>query len=449
MKTYLSKMYLLLPIAFILIVSSCVNNDYYPDEVVFDPDVSSRRLEVGDTIKFTDYSAGVVSRLWTFSGGLPATSSEKEVDVTFLEKGEYTSKIETTFSDGLTQTEEFLIIVGTTIEIYEGYTDADIFSFEDETSAMEVWGKWENDGVADFSIDATQGANGTSQSALLNFSKAGEVQIFTNEAAPNINAKIDKIKTYEYSFWAKASEKTTITAALENSSNLQVFHNYLWQDQEINTEWTKYTFNIDPSGQPYDIASNVYIKLKMLPNNTSTSIWFDEFSLKEIVRVEGYGDADIFSFEDETKAMEVWSKWENDGVADITVDTSEGANGTPQSGKISFTKAGEVQIFTNETSLSVNATMDKTKTYEYSFWAKTSEITTITAALENNTANQEFYNYLWQNQEIDTEWTKYTFDIDPSGQPYDIASKVYIKLKMQPSNSAAIIWFDEFKLEEK
>lgn len=441
------KTVLLMPIAFILMFSSCEDNDYYPEEFVFDPDVTSTRLDVGDTITFTDYSNGVVSRSWTFNGGIPATSTEEEVEVSFPEAGDFTATIETSFTDGITQTKEFLVVVSNAIEIYEGYTDDDIFSFEDETEAMNVWAKWENDGAAELSIDTSQGADGTSQSAKVAYTTAGEVQIFTNEAAPNINARMDKTKTYVYSFWAKASENTTITAALENSSNTQDFHNYLWQEQAIGTEWTKYTFNIDPSGQPYDLATNVYIKLKMVADST-TEIWFDEFSLQEVVRMEGFGDEDIFSFEDETKAMDVWSKWENDGAADLSVDTSDGANGTSQSGQIDFTTAGEVQIFTNETDQIVNATIDKTKTYTYSFWAKANETTTITAALENNTPAQEFYSYLWQEQEIGTEWTKYSFEIDPSEQPYDVANKVYIKVKMQPSNASATIWFDEFLLEE-
>jgi hypothetical protein len=431
----------------LIIISACETN-YYPEEIAFDPDVSSTRLEVGDSIIFTDYSYGALSRVWTFEGGLPATSNDREVVVFFAESGQFTCTIETAFPDGITETKEFLIIVGSTVEIYEGFKDPAVFSFEDETSAMGVWSKWENDGMADLTIDTGTGANGTSQSAKLSFTQAGEVQIFTNQAPVGVNASMDKLKIYEFSFWAKASQNTVITAALENASNTQDFHNYLWKEQNVGTEWTQYTFSIDPSSQPYDIAGNVYIKIKMQPGISPIDIWFDEFSLIEIVQIDGFEDKDIFSFEDENSAMDVWGVWENDGEATFSIETAEGANATSQSGKVSFTTAGEVQIFTTNAQPGINATIDKTKTYEYSFWAKTSETTTITAALENSSASQDFYNYLWQDQEIDTEWTKYSFVIDPSNQPYDIATNVYIKIKMVASNSSAIFWYDEFVLEE-
>ena len=281
---------------------------------------------------------------------------------------------------------------------------------------------------------------------------------------------MDKNKKYEFSFWAKASTTTTITAALENSVNIanhtwatanQDFKNYLWQDKEIGATWTKYTFSIDPSSQPYDTAENVYVKIKMLPSSL-VNIWFDEFSLKEVTATsnDGFANRDIFSFQSEVAALASWKSWSPETVypATLSVDTSQGANGTSSSGKMSFTASGkEIQMFTNEDFSGINAKMDKTKKYEFSFWAKASATTTITAALENSvditkhtwaSANQAFKNYLWQDTEINTTWTKYTFDIDPSSQPYDKAENVYVKIKMVPS-ALVDIWLDEFSLKEK
>jgi hypothetical protein len=174
----------------------------------------------------------------------------------------------------------------------DGFANRDIFSFQSATAALASWKSWSPEATspATLSVDASQGANGTSSSGKVSFTAAGkEIQIFTNEDFSGINAKMDKTKKYEFSFWAKASVATTITAALENSVDItkhtwatenQAFKNYLWQDSEISTTWTKYTFNIDPSSQPYDIAENVYVKIKMVPS-ALVDIWLDEFSLKE------------------------------------------------------------------------------------------------------------------------------------------------------------------------
>jgi hypothetical protein len=434
--------------------------------------VSSTIAITGSPITFTDNSTQVISRTWSFPGGTPESSTEAEVIVTFNEEGTYTCVLEVNFEGGITTAKDFVIEVSDAV-ILPGFANKDVFSFENETAALASWSSWSPEATppATLIVDGSQGANGTSSSGKVSFTESGkEIQIFTNEDYSGINEKMDKTKKYEFSFWAKASAATTITAALENSVDInnhtwatanQEFKNYLWQDTDITTTWTKYTFDIDPSSQPYDIAENVYIKLKMV-SSSIVDIWLDEFSLTEVVvtgAADGFDNKDIFSFENETAALASWKSWspETTPPATLSVDASQGANGTSSSGKISFTAAGkEIQIFTNEDFSGINAKMDKTKMYEFSFWAKASAATTITAALENSvdinnhtwaTANQEFKNYLWQDTDITTTWTKYTFNIDPSSQPYDIAENVYIKIKMSPS-SIVDIWLDEFLLTE-
>src|SRR6056297_4068092 len=119
-------------------------------------------------------------------------------------------------------------------DVKEEYSNRDAFSFEDSTIVDQVWAKWENDGAADMKVIDTDGANGTSNSLEVSFTTAGEVQIFTNQSTLDVNASIDKTKTYVLSFWAKASETTTITAALENP---EPWVSFLWQDQVIGTDW--------------------------------------------------------------------------------------------------------------------------------------------------------------------------------------------------------------------
>jgi len=469
MKTIISK-YILLVMSFIFL-TACTKEDILPPPpTTIRATVSSERVAIGIPVIFKDTSKDVLSRTWTFPGGTPSSSTEAEVSVIFNKEGTFTCILEISFEGGITNSKEFKIIVSPP---EKGFANKSIFSFEYATAALASWKSWTPEATppATLTIDASQGANGTASSAKISFTAGGkEMQIFTNEDFTGINETMDKTKKYEFSFYAKASATTTITAALENSVDIskhtwatenQAWKGYLWQDKEIGTTWTKYTFNIDPSAQSYNIAQNVYIKLKMAPSALVT-IWFDEFSLKEVSSVssDGYANRDIFSFQNATAALTSWKSWSPEATAPATlsVDATQGANGTSASGKVSFTAAGkEIQIFTNEDFTGINAKMDKTKMYVFSFWAKASAATTITAALENSvdiskhtwaTQNQAWKGYLWQDTNIGVTWTKYTFDIDPSSQDYTTANNVYIKIKMVP-NALVDIWFDEFSLKEK
>ncbi|GGK12251.1 hypothetical protein GCM10007962_03240 [Yeosuana aromativorans] len=131
--------------AFALLFLGCVENHIYQDEIVFDPDVSSTQTNLGQPVLFTDYSSGVVSRKWTFPGGTPASSTDKEVSVGFSEVGLITCTIENTFSDGITQSKELYVQVGSGLINYEvsAYqTDAGspiVFTDNSKSVASRVW----------------------------------------------------------------------------------------------------------------------------------------------------------------------------------------------------------------------------------------------------------------------------------------------------------------------
>ena len=107
----------LILLVFALLQISCEQNHTYPEEVVFDTGVSANQTIVGESIVFTDYSVGVVSRSWNFPGGIPSTSSEQQVEVSFSELGSIICTIENTFSDGITESVEIYIEVGSDIVI--------------------------------------------------------------------------------------------------------------------------------------------------------------------------------------------------------------------------------------------------------------------------------------------------------------------------------------------
>jgi hypothetical protein len=269
-----------------LLLIGCTKEDEANlSEMIFDPDVSANKTEVNVPITFTDYSTGVASRLWTFPGGNPASSTEKEVDVTFATAGPITCKVEVTFEDGFTETKDIVIQVGN--ELYA----RGIFGFEDTTAATEAWKYWVSDGTNSltFSIDKTQGANGTSSCAKIEVTKPGvEIQLYTKGNSKPYNAILKSNTAYTFSFWIKSPSLTSLMAAeVSNQSDAQkVFKNYAWWSPvpAITTSWEQKFIEIPAQdiaatyseGQ----ANNAYTQFKFMPPTAGT-YYIDEVSIKE------------------------------------------------------------------------------------------------------------------------------------------------------------------------
>ena len=75
--------------------------------------VSKTTINKGGTVTFTDNSEGVKSRVWTFPGGTPETSTESSVTVTFAAEGPATCALQDNFYDGSSKSQEKVIQVGT------------------------------------------------------------------------------------------------------------------------------------------------------------------------------------------------------------------------------------------------------------------------------------------------------------------------------------------------
>ena len=270
-------------ISFVLM--SCSGDDTPAVEMIFDPDVSTNKTEVNQPIVFTDYSTGVTSRLWTFPGGNPATSTDEEVSVSFSQEGPITCKVEVTFNDGFTETKDIVIQVGD--ELYR----RSIFGFEDNASAIEAWKYWVSEGseALTFTIDKTQGANGTSSCAKIVINKPGvEIQLYTKGNSKPYNAVLESNINYIFSFWVKSETLTSLEAAeVSNQSDAQkVFKNFAWWSPipKITTTWEQKFIEIPASdiSKIYSegVASNAYTQFKFRPTTAGT-YYIDEVSLKE------------------------------------------------------------------------------------------------------------------------------------------------------------------------
>lgn len=280
--------------SFLIIFSMCLlffncKEDEITEELLFDPDVNASKVAVGESLIFTDYSTGVKSRLWTFPGGNPETSSEETVTVFFDKEGPVTCKVEVTFLDDFTETKEFAIQVGN--ELYR----RDIFGFEDETKALEAWKYWISDGsdAMVFSIEnsTSEGANGTNGFAKITINKANvESQLYTKGNAMNqrYNGVLESNKTYEFSFYVKSDDYTQFTAAeISNENEVQSWRNFAWYSpiRQIGSDWSfkTITFQTSDLTQIYSegFANNAWTQFKFIQPSLGT-LYIDEISLKQL-----------------------------------------------------------------------------------------------------------------------------------------------------------------------
>ena len=351
-----------------LLLLGCVEKHIYPDEIVFDPDVSSTQTNLGQPVIFTDYSSGVVSRMWTFPGGTPASSTEKQVSVGFSDVGLITCTIENTFSDNITESKDLYVQVGSGLINYDvsayqtdagnaivfkdnsnsvasriwtfpggtpatsgdkevnvtfsqegpvacvlevtflnGMVDTQtiniqvgteqyvrsVFGFEDIDEARDVWESWISNGTDAmvFSVENAPGggALGTDGFAkiVINASNV-ESQLFTKGKTGFPNAVLESNKTYEFSFWIKSDDFTQVTAAeVTNQSDEQPWHNFAWYSpiREVTNEWSfkTVTFQTGDLTQVYSEgrANNAWTQFKFIQQTTGT-VYIDEISLKEV-----------------------------------------------------------------------------------------------------------------------------------------------------------------------
>lgn len=266
---------------------NCKEDNISTEEFIFDPDVSSSKTEAGQPIVFTDYSTGVLSRLWTFPGGSPETSTEEEVSVIFNQEGPITCKVEVTFLDNFTETKEFVINVGN--ELYR----RNIFGFEDNIKALEAWKYWVSDGsdAMVFTIENSLGggANNTNGYAKIAINKPNvESQLYTKGNTEPYNAVLESNKTYELSFWVKSNDFSQFTAAeTSNESAVQSWRNFAWYSpvREIGREWSfkTITFQTGDLSLIYaeGAANNAWTQFKFLQNSVGV-LYIDEISLKVV-----------------------------------------------------------------------------------------------------------------------------------------------------------------------
>lgn len=346
---------------------SCDDNDDASVEIFFDPDVSTNQTNLGQTVTFTDYSTGLDSRLWTFPNGTPATSTEREVDVQFSEVGLIKSTIENKFIDGITQTKDVFVQVGSGLinyDVSKVMADAgETITFTDNSNSVESR-TWTFPG----------GSPATSGEA--------EVEVSFNREGP-------------------------LTVTLEVT-----FQNGVVDTQEIEIQ----------------VGNELYPRT-------------------------------VFSFEDEDLASEVWEGWISNGtdamLFSIENEPGAGANDTDGFAKIEINAGGvESQLYTKGVEGFPNAVLKSNTTYEFSFWVKSDDFNTMTAAeVSNESEEQSWNNFAWYSPipEVGSDWSfkTVTFETGDLTQIYSegTANNAWTQFKFIPSGTGSY-YIDEISLKE-
>lgn len=100
----------------ISLVYGCSDSEDTWDAELFEPgtfqaSADKDAIARGETITFSDASTKVHTRLWTFPSGVPSSSTEAEVVVTFPKGGDYTARLQVTFVDNTIRTQNFSVAV--------------------------------------------------------------------------------------------------------------------------------------------------------------------------------------------------------------------------------------------------------------------------------------------------------------------------------------------------
>jgi len=238
-------------LVFALLQISCEQNHTYPEEIVFDPGVSVNQAIIGESIVFTDHSVGVVSRSWTFPGGIPSTSSEQQVEVSFSELGSITCTIENTFSDGITESKEIyievtsdIVIIGDQIYVYNETVSSGLFFVDGSEVANPIL-----DGVNDSENCVASGPSNWSQIHYFpNYIPESGDKIFFSIFNP------DNVGPGQMQF-----EYTSSPGVWQWGGNLEY-------TEDAITGWVEYSLDISSH------ADNVINKIILMPAGGSASI---------------------------------------------------------------------------------------------------------------------------------------------------------------------------------
>lgn len=242
---------------------------------------SKTKIKVGETVTFTDESVGgATSWNWTFEGGTPATSTDRNPTVKFdVNKAIGISLKITRAEDGSSATivKNALVQVGPPELMYNG-------SFED--GKITDYQTWNGSGFPLVIVNG--GANGTKYAAAFDYANWGGAELMSRDKPAERKIAIENGKSYTVSMWVKADTPDVIKIGwfqLGNLNNWTEGYKSSWgtNGQILTTVWQKVEFvtTIPTDKGDWLNAYHSFWFTKVDGNATvNTRVYIDELSLK-------------------------------------------------------------------------------------------------------------------------------------------------------------------------
>ena len=160
---------------------------------------------LGEAVHFSDISTGhIISRTWTFPGGIPATSIAEFPVVSYNTRGNF--DVTLTISDGITNSTKtksvYISTNGTTLPVVEGFEGAD-----------ELPDRWKN------FDNATQGYKWRKTDYMGGYNAVGHSMVFRNyisASSLNITGEKDELQVKRLDFSAYDSAKLSFDIYYDN-----------------------------------------------------------------------------------------------------------------------------------------------------------------------------------------------------------------------------------------
>lgn len=184
-------------------------------------------------------------------------------------------------------------------------------------------------------------------------------------------------------------------------------------------------------------------------------------------------DRAVFGFEPRANLVptDKWFLWTpNDGTVSMALQTSDGANGTTNSLKLtSASNYGEFQLRPHENGQEFLVSLESNTTYVFSFYMKANEAFTLSEVsvlnVKNDDPKEGWYTPLWtgdsaiEDPSVTTSWKKFTYEFTTAdlstfadvGYSDGTADNTgpFFKHFASFAGSELVVWIDEISLKEK
>lgn len=184
-------------------------------------------------------------------------------------------------------------------------------------------------------------------------------------------------------------------------------------------------------------------------------------------------DGAVYGFEPRTNLIPVdkWYLWTpNDGTVSKSLQTSDGANGTANSLKLTAaSNYGEFQLRPHENGKEFLTTLKSNKSYVFSFYMKANQAFTLSEVsvlnVKNDDPKEGWYTPLWtgdaaiEDPSVTTSWKKFSYEFTVAdlstfadvGYADGIANNAgpFFKHFASFAGNELVVWIDEISLKEK